>query len=149
VYARHGHEPKGCKTPAGEPKTMIASIPKWIITTGRRQGRSRERLSEGQVPLQNLHFHHRGQARAHQQPALQANLRADGQKSHGRPGSRVSGHNTTKPVGSRNTVNAAVAYRMQVRGVSTDAEALCRESSCPCPGETCLTCGSSEQRLQQ
>ncbi len=45
---------------------MIVSIPKWIITTSRRQGQIREELSEG---------------------SLSAKLRADGQKSHRRPGS--------------------------------------------------------------
>jgi hypothetical protein len=43
---------------------MIVSIPKWMITTSRRQGRFREERSEG---------------------SPSANLRADEQKSHRRP----------------------------------------------------------------
>ncbi len=43
---------------------MIVSIPKWILTTNRRQGRFREEWSEG---------------------SLSAKLRADEQKSHIRP----------------------------------------------------------------
>ena len=44
---------------------MIVSIPKWMITTSRRQGRFREELSEG---------------------SLSAKLRAYEQKHHIRPG---------------------------------------------------------------
>ncbi len=48
------------------------------ITTSRRQGQTREGMSEG---------------------SPSANVRADGQKSHRRPGPRVSQHNMTKPIG--------------------------------------------------
>jgi hypothetical protein len=48
------------------------------ITTSRRQGRVREDLSGG---------------------SPSAKVRADGQKSHRRPGPRVSQHNMTKPTG--------------------------------------------------
>ncbi len=64
-----------------------------IITTSRRQGQFREKLSGG---------------------SPSAKLRADGQKSHIRPSSRGElafmpcGYQITKPTGSRNTVNVAV-----------------------------------------
>ncbi len=48
------------------------------ITTSRRQGQVREDLSGG---------------------SPSAKVRADGQKSHRRPGPRVSQHNMTKPTG--------------------------------------------------
>ena len=67
MYAQHGHELMGWKSPVGEPKSMIVSIPKWMTTTSRRQGQIREELSEG---------------------SPSAKLQADGQKLHRRPSSR-------------------------------------------------------------
>jgi len=64
VYAQHGHELMGCKSPVGEPTLFIHST---MITTSRRQGQARESLSEG---------------------SLSAKLRADEQKSHIRPSFR-------------------------------------------------------------
>ncbi len=61
VYAQHGHELMGCKSPVGEPKLIHHES---IITTSRRQGQIREEMSEG---------------------SPSANLRADEQKSHRRP----------------------------------------------------------------
>ena len=42
VYARHGRELMGCKSPVGEPVVMISPV-----TTSLRQGRLREEGSEG------------------------------------------------------------------------------------------------------
>jgi len=61
VYAQHGHELMGCKSPVGEPKLTHHES---IITTSRRQGQTREGMSEG---------------------SPSAKLRADEQKSHRRP----------------------------------------------------------------
>jgi len=66
---------------------MIVSIPKWMITTSRRQGRFREKMSEG---------------------SPSAKRRAYGQKHHRRPSLRVSGHKITKPFGSGDKVNDEV-----------------------------------------
>jgi len=74
VYARHGHELMGWKSPVGVP---VESTMWTNITTSRRQGQTREGMSEG---------------------SPSANVRADGQKPHRRPGPRASQHNVTKPV---------------------------------------------------
>ena len=74
MYARHGRELMGCKSPVGVP----ALSEKMMVTTSRRQGQSREGLSEG---------------------SPSANVRADGQKPHRRLSSRASQHNMTKPAG--------------------------------------------------
>src|SRR4030065_2121808 len=58
-------------------------------STSRRQGRLREEGSEGS-PM--------------------ANVRADEQKPHRRLSLRASWHNTTKPIGSGDRVNAAVVH---------------------------------------
>jgi len=60
-----------------------------ITSTSRRQGRLREEGSEG---------------------SLSANVRADEQKPHTRLSPRASWHNTTKPAGSGDRVNAAVVH---------------------------------------
>ena len=73
-------------------------------STSRRQGREGDRPSEG---------------------SRSANVRADGQKPHTRLSSWASWHNTTKPAGSRDRVNAAV-----VHGKFTSLS-----------GEICLPCG--------
>ena len=75
VYARHGHELMGCKSPVGVP---VMSTMWTNITTSRRQGQTREGMSEG---------------------SPSAKVRADEQKLHRRPGPRVSQHNMTKPIG--------------------------------------------------
>ena len=64
VYAQHGHELMGCKSPVGEPKLIHDES---IITTSRRQGQIREEMSEG---------------------SPSAKLRAYGQKCHRRPSRR-------------------------------------------------------------
>ena len=74
VYARHGHELMGCKSPVGDSALSIETM----ITTSRRQGHHREVLSGG---------------------SPSANVRADGQKLHRRPGLWASQHNMTKPSG--------------------------------------------------
>jgi len=66
---------------------MIVSIPKWMITTSRRQGRFREERSEG---------------------SPSAKLRADGQKLHIRPISGDELAQDNEVHGSRIKVNAAV-----------------------------------------
>ena len=76
VYARHGHELMGCKSPVGDPALSI----EMMATTSRRQGRHREVSSEG---------------------SPSAKVRADEQKRHRRPGPRASQHNMTKPTGVR------------------------------------------------
>ena len=59
VYAQHGHELMGCKSPVGEPKLIRHES---IITTSRRQGQTREGMSEGspsakvQADEQKLHI---------------------------------------------------------------------------------------------
>ena len=58
-------------------------------STSRRQGRFREEGSEG---------------------SRSANVRDDGQKPHTRLSPRASWHNTTKPTGSRDRVNAAFVH---------------------------------------
>ena len=68
VYARHGHELMGWKSPVGVP-----ALSTWTMTTtSRRQGRSREGRSEG---------------------SPSAKVRADEQKSHRRLSPRASQHN--------------------------------------------------------
>ena len=68
VYARHGHELMGCKSPVGVP-----TLSHWTMTTtSRRQGRSREGRSGG---------------------SPSAKVRADEQKSHRRPGPGASQRN--------------------------------------------------------
>jgi len=74
VYALHGHELMGWKSPAGVPASMT------MITASRRQGRRREARSEG---------------------SPSAKMRTDGQKPHRRPSLRASQHNMTKPDGNR------------------------------------------------
>ena len=84
MYAQHGHELMGCKSPVGEPKLIHDES---IITTSRRQGQIREEMSEG---------------------SPSAKLRADEQKSHRRPnlwGEWAQDHET---LGSGGKVNAAV-----------------------------------------
>lgn len=44
VYAQHGHEHMGYTFPVGEPKLILHGS---IITTSRRQGQTREGMSEG------------------------------------------------------------------------------------------------------
>ena len=61
VYAQHGHELMGCKSPVGEPKLIHHGS---IITTSRRQRQIREEMSEG---------------------SPSAKMRADEQKLHRRP----------------------------------------------------------------
>ena len=61
VYAQHGHELMGCKSPVGEPKLIHHES---ILTTSRRQGQTCEGMSEG---------------------SPSAKMRADGQKLHIRP----------------------------------------------------------------
>ncbi len=73
-------------------------------STSRRQGRKGDRPSEG---------------------SRSAYVRADGQKPHTRLSSWASWHNTTKPVGSRGRVNAAVVH----------------EKFTFLSGEICLLCG--------
>jgi hypothetical protein len=75
-----------------------------IKSTSRRQGRFREEWSEG---------------------SLSAKVRADEQKPHRRLSLRASWHDTTKPTGSGDRVNAAVMH-----GKSTFLS-----------GEICLSCG--------
>ena len=60
VYARHGHELMGCESPVGVPVVSFVAT----VTTSRRQGQTREGMSEG---------------------SPSAKLRADEQKSHRRP----------------------------------------------------------------
>ena len=83
VYARHGHELMGCKSPVGGHHDSR-------ITTSRGQGQHREGLSEG---------------------SPSAKVRADGQKSHRRLSPGASQHLMTKPAVSRGRVNAAVVHR--------------------------------------
>jgi hypothetical protein len=77
VYAQHGQELMGCKSPVGEPRSMIdelhrcpsvRQIPCQFMyltsTTSRGQGQTREGMFGG---------------------SLSAKLRADGQKRHRRP----------------------------------------------------------------
>jgi len=66
---------------------MIVNIPKWMITTSRRQGRFREEMSEG---------------------SPSAKLRADEQKSHRRPGLWGEWAQDHETLGSGGKVNAAV-----------------------------------------
>ena len=68
MYARHGHELMGCKSPVGVPALSIGTM----RTTSRRQGRPREGRSGG---------------------SPSAKVRADEQKSHRRPSPRASQHN--------------------------------------------------------
>ena len=75
VYARHGHELMGWKSPVGVSDFSMLKR----ITTSRRQLRNREGPWEG---------------------SRSANLRVDEQKSHRRPSLRASQHKMTKP--SRN-----------------------------------------------
>ena len=76
VYARHGHELMGWKSPVGVP-----AVPFWTnITTSRRQRRPREGLSEG---------------------SPSAKVQADEQKPHRRLSLRASQHKMTKPTGYR------------------------------------------------
>jgi hypothetical protein len=92
----------GCKSPVREPRVFMYM--NTIKSTSRRQGRKGDRPSEG---------------------SRSANVRADEQKPHTRLSSWASWHNTTKPVGSRGRVNAAV-----VHGKFTSLS-----------GEICLPCG--------
>lgn len=59
-------------------------------TTSRRQGQTREGMSEG---------------------SPSAKMRVDEQKSHRRPGLGASQHKVTKPVGTLDRVNAAIVHR--------------------------------------
>jgi len=87
VYARHGRELMGCKSPVREP--MVLMLMDTIKSTSRRQGREGDRPSEG---------------------SRSACVRADEQKPHTRLSSWASWHNTTKPAGSGGRVNAAVVH---------------------------------------
>ncbi len=69
---------------------MIVSIPKWITTTSRRQGQTREGMSEG---------------------SPSAKLRADEQKSHRRPSLWGEWAQDHEILGSGDKVNAAVVQR--------------------------------------
>ncbi len=60
------------------------------ITTSRRQGQTREGMSEG---------------------SLSAKMRVDEQKPHRRPGPGASQHKVTKPMGTLDRVNAAIVHR--------------------------------------
>jgi len=91
-----------CKSPVREP--MVFMIMDTTKSTSRRQGRQGDRPSEG---------------------SRRANVRADEQKPHTRLSPRASWHNTTKPEGSGDRVNAAV-----VHGKFTFLS-----------GEICLPCG--------
>ena len=64
VYAQHGHELMGCESPVGEPKLIHDGS---MLTTSRRQGQTREGMSEG---------------------SPSAKLRAYEQKRHRRPSRR-------------------------------------------------------------
>jgi len=91
VYAQHGRELMGCKSPVGEPAIqMLESFgaERWT-TTSLRQGRLREKGSGGSQ-------------RQRCEPT-------DRNVIEGRV-SGASWHNTTKPDGSRDTVNDAVAH---------------------------------------
>lgn len=63
VYAQHGHELMGCKSPVGEPQLIHHES---MITTSRGQGQTREGMSGG---------------------SLSAKMRVDEQKLHRRPAS--------------------------------------------------------------
>ncbi len=69
---------------------MIVSIPKWILTTSRRQGRFREESSEG---------------------SPSAKLRAYGQKRHRRPSLWREWAPDHKTLGSGDKVNGEVVQR--------------------------------------
>jgi hypothetical protein len=84
VYAQHGHELMGCKSPVGEPKLIHHES---ILTTSRRQGQIREEMSEG---------------------SPSAKLRADEQKSHRRPSLQGEWAQDHETPGSGGKVNAAV-----------------------------------------
>ena len=59
MYAQHGHELMGCKSPVGGPELIHHGS---IITTSRRQGQTREGMSGGspsakmRVDEQKLHI---------------------------------------------------------------------------------------------
>ncbi len=77
VYARHGHELMGWKSPVGVP--VMSTL--WTkITPSRRQGQLREGLSGG---------------------SPRAKVRADEQKPHRRLSPWVSQHKVTKPIRCR------------------------------------------------
>ena len=86
VYARHGHELMGWKSPVGGHYGIR-------ITTSRGQGQHREALSEG---------------------SPSAKVRTDEQKSHRRLSSGASQHHVTKPAMSGGRVNAAVVHRRRM-----------------------------------
>ena len=86
MYARHGCELMGCKSPVGEPLSYKVMIP----TTSQRQGRHREVGSKGS-PRQSCELTYRKVIRG-----------------------RVSGasqHKMAKPCGSGDTVNDPVVQR--------------------------------------
>ena len=87
VYARHGREHMGWKSPVREP--MVFMIMDTNKSTSLRQGRLREEGSEG---------------------SRMANVRDDEQKPHRRLSPWASWHNTTKPGGSWGRVNAAFVH---------------------------------------
>ena len=77
MYARHGHELMGCKSPVGVPEMPFH----WAnTTTSRRQGQTHEGMSEG---------------------SPSAKVRADGQKPHRRLSPWASQHPMTKPARCR------------------------------------------------
>ena len=78
VYAQHGHELMGCKSPVGEPKSMIVSIPKWIDTTSRRQGQTREGMSEGSPSATQRAY----EQKRHTRPSRRGELAQDNE-THG------------------------------------------------------------------
>jgi hypothetical protein len=86
VYARHGHELMGLKSPVGGPDVIR-------ITTSAGQGQAREGLSEG---------------------SPSAKVRAEEHESHRRPSPGASQHLMTKPARSRGRVNAAVVHRKRM-----------------------------------
>ena len=86
VYAQHGHELMGCKSPVGEPKLIHHGS---IISTSRRQGQARECLSGG---------------------SLSAKLRAYEQKRDIRPSCRDELAQDNEIQGSRSMVNDEVVW---------------------------------------
>jgi len=88
VYARHGRELMGCKSPVREPR-VSAHMRDATRSTSRRQGRIREDGSEGS-PRHTCGPTNRNRM-------IRLSLRA-------------SWHNTTKPIGSGDRVNAAVVH---------------------------------------
>jgi len=102
VYARHGRELMGCKSPVGEPKVIISSV-----TTSLRQGRLREEGSEG---------------------SRRQDPRADEQKRHKRPSIPGEPAPDGEALGSGGMVNGAVV-RGQLTFLSGEICSLCGVSA--------------------